>query len=389
MKKLFSTKRQHYVPRFLLRQFSSDGRSISMLVLKTGRRIEEASIIGQCYGDYFYGQDGTMEQAFAKEEAEVGSLVRDASPMALEKMTQPQLGALIKFVYWQRVRTQGTVDEMNKQTDAVTKSLLREMVARNPNAKFTQKDLDSVVIKLTDPQSEAIFAASKSFPLIFDLSIKFVIAPPDMQFAVSDHPVAKCNQFVENDPYLSQRPGWTGLAAKGLQFFLPLSPQVTVAIYDPTTYEYGSPKSLLCHAGVRDVAVLNRLQAVTAVDALYFTRTFPERLIEKLLTERNSHRPIRETDVQLSSITMRPDGKASQLMLVTGVNLRLGRKLSFVKLLERTDYRNYMAAIIPVRNEGLLQLSKGFSKYLDEEVEEGRRKLSYSLGSGTDGERGT
>jgi hypothetical protein len=107
MKKRFFTKRQHYVPRFLLRQFSSDGRSISMLVLKTGRRIEEASIVGQCYGDYFYGHDGIMEQAFAKEEAEISSLVRNANPLALENLTQPQLGALIKFAYWQSVRTQG------------------------------------------------------------------------------------------------------------------------------------------------------------------------------------------------------------------------------------------------------------------------------------------
>jgi hypothetical protein len=84
---------------------------------------------------------------------------------------------------------------------------------------------------------------------------------------------------------------------------------------------------------------------------------------------------------------MRPDGKASQLMLVTGVNLRLGRKLSFVQLLDNTDYRNYMAAIIPIRNEGLLQLSKGFSRYLNEQVDEGRQKRSSSLGSETNGER--
>jgi hypothetical protein len=47
-----------------------------------------------------------------------------------------------------------------------------------------------------------------------------------------------------------------------------------------------------------------------------------------------------------------------------------------------------MAAIIPTRNEYLLQLSKGFSKYLDEQVEEGRRQHSYSLSSGTNSEPG-
>ena len=144
------------MPRFLLRQFSADRRSVSMVVLKSGRRIEEASIVGQCYGDYFYGDDGTMEKAFAEEEAKVSSIIRDPSPSALEKLTLLQLEDLRKFVHWQRARTQGTVDQLNNQTDAVVKSLMREMVARDPNAKFTQEDLDSVVVKLTNPQSNAL-----------------------------------------------------------------------------------------------------------------------------------------------------------------------------------------------------------------------------------------
>ena len=374
-KKRFATKRQHYVPRFLLRHFSPDGRSISMLVFKTGRRIEGASIVGQCYGDYFYGDDGTMEQAFAKDEAEVSSLLRDTSPLALEKMTPPQLHVLLKHVHWQRARTQGTVDQLNKQTDAVAKGLLREIISRNPDIEITHNDLDSVVVKLTNPQSDALFAASQSLPVIFDLCVKFVLAPPGVEFAISDHPVMTCNQFVENDPYLSQRHGWTGLAAKGIQFFLPISPKVIVAVYDPTTYEYGSHKSLVCRAGVRDVAVLNRLQAITAVDAIYFSRSFPERSMEKLLTERQSYRPIRETNVRFGNITMRPDGKESQMMFVTGVELRLGRKLSFVKQLEKRNYRNYTPATIPIRNERLLEFAEGFADYLDKKVEKERRKL--------------
>ena len=191
---------------------------------------------------------------------------------------------------------------------------------------------------------------------------------------VSDHPVAAWNQFVENDTYLSQRHGWTGLAAKGLQLFLPISPKVTLAVYDAATYEYGSPKNLLCRANVHDVALLNKLQAITAVDALYFARTFPDPLIEKLRGERESHRPIRETDIRFGNITKRLDGKESQLIAVTGVDVRLGRKFSFVKQVEKRSYRNYLMAIIPVRNERLLELAKGFSKYLDEEVGKARRK---------------
>jgi hypothetical protein len=374
MKKRFATKRQHYVPRFLLRRFSTDGRSISMFVLKNGCRVEGASIVGQCYGDYFYGDDGGMEKAFADEEAKVASIIRDTTPAALETLTKHHLDDLRKFVHWQRARTQGAADHLNKQTDAVAKGLMRQKLARDPHPKFTPEDFDKVVVKLTNPQAHALYAASQSLPLIFDLAVKFVLAPDRAEFLVSDHPVATCNQFVENDEHLSQRLGWTGLSAKGLQFFLPISPKVTLAVYDPCTYGYGSPKSLVCGASVRDVMLLNRLQAITAVDALYFSRNFSDAFLEMLLDERRKHRPVREADVRFSDPRKRSEHEESQLMVVSGVDIRLNRKFSFVELLEKKSYRDYYGATIPVRNQQLLDLTHGFSKYLKGQVEEARRK---------------
>ena len=43
------TKRQHYVPRMILRSFSNDGKRISLLV--DGRRIDGASLRDQCQED--------------------------------------------------------------------------------------------------------------------------------------------------------------------------------------------------------------------------------------------------------------------------------------------------------------------------------------------------
>lgn len=382
VKKRFSTKRQHYVPRFLLRQFSEDGRSISLVVMKTGRRVEEASIAGQCYGDYFYGDDGCMEKAFAEEEAKVASIICETTPAVLESLTKADLDNLRKFVHWQRARTQGAADQLNKQTDATMKGLMRQKLARDPHPDFTPEDFDRVVVKLTNPQARALYAATQTLPLIFDLAVKFVLAPERAEFVISDHPVTTCNQFVENDVHLSQRFGWTGLSAKGLQFFLPISPKVTLAVYDPSTYEYGSPKSLVCGASVHDVALLNRLQAITAVDAIFFSRTFPDVLIEVLQGERHAHRPIREADVRFSNVRKRSEHEESQLMVVSGVDIRLGRKFSFVKLLEKKSYREYFGATIPVRSEELLEVAEEFSKFLTGKVEEARRKREETEVSG-------
>jgi hypothetical protein len=58
------TKRQHYVPRMILRNFSRDGKRISLVT--GGKRIYNTGLRDQCQEDYFYGADQIMEESFAK-----------------------------------------------------------------------------------------------------------------------------------------------------------------------------------------------------------------------------------------------------------------------------------------------------------------------------------
>ena len=54
-------KRQHYVPRFILRNFASDERKRTICVQTPEQTILNASLRDQCYSDYFYGADGAVE----------------------------------------------------------------------------------------------------------------------------------------------------------------------------------------------------------------------------------------------------------------------------------------------------------------------------------------
>ena len=387
MEKLSPTKNQHYVPRLLLRKFSSepvpekDRRSISLYVLKHARRVPAGSIANECSDDYFYGTDGNLETALGDEEAKFGSLIRDLTPEALENLTDEQLHLLRMFVHWQRVRTQGMVNQLNNQASTLLKAMVSENLAREADPKYTQKDLDLVKVELTGPQVLAFSSAAKALPLIYDMEVKFILAPSTAEFVICDHPAVSCNQFIENDPHLNQRNGWTGLAVKGLQLFLPLSPEVTLALYDPTTYEYGSPKRCVCRANVKDVALLNKLQAITAVDKIYFRDSFPSDILEGLRRERESQRPIREIDVRFGETITRIDGKESQVMSLSGVNLRLGKKFHFVRQRATESYRNYSGINLPIRNEDTYALYKEFSKYIDQKVGEKRQQREGEPGS--------
>jgi hypothetical protein len=61
-------KSQHFVPQHYLRAFSTDGRSVRICHLCSGRIVPNGSIKDQSCRDYFYGKDRRIEHALAHME---------------------------------------------------------------------------------------------------------------------------------------------------------------------------------------------------------------------------------------------------------------------------------------------------------------------------------
>src|SRR6476660_7461177 len=71
-----ANKKHHFVPRFYLRRFSPDGKSINLYNIPSRRRILHANLRNQCYRDYFYGKLPVIENAVAGIEAEAAEVFR-------------------------------------------------------------------------------------------------------------------------------------------------------------------------------------------------------------------------------------------------------------------------------------------------------------------------
>src|SRR5687768_13502617 len=69
-------KKQHYVPKFLLRRFSTDKKSINLYNIKSKRKITNANLSNQCYSDYLYGKDLQFEKWLSGIEGELAKLLR-------------------------------------------------------------------------------------------------------------------------------------------------------------------------------------------------------------------------------------------------------------------------------------------------------------------------
>ena len=347
-------KRQHYVPRYLLRGFSTDGRRLSLFVLDSAQYIDGASLKKQCYIDYFYGRDGEIEEAFARQETETAAILHRLAGPNPDTVGDDELGRLRVHLLFERYRTLASAQLAANFLDASAKNILRT----HPNRPVSDEDLDRIRISREGPQFDALDSAAKSLPLVLDLKVKVVRNNHREGFVLSDHSVVFCNQWANHHPRFSRYPASTGLESKGLQIFLPLTPDVAVALYDTATYEYGSPHRIVCFPGRKDIAKLNALQAINAARCIYFdpARTNQEHL-HILKERRDAHPSVHEVTTERRRIEA-PDGFQKWLVATILNEVRLGEKLSFIRVIDTRSYSDHRGPALPIRSAFLGELAR-------------------------------
>jgi hypothetical protein len=360
------TKRQHYVPRMILRNFSKDGKRLSLFI--DGKRIDGASLRDQCQEDYFYGADQVMEKSFAEEEGKMATFFADLTPERFAMLRDEDVHRLKLFVAYQHARTRGAAEQLSKFAGAFAKEALRDSLIRNKSTEISPEDLESVEIGIQGAQHESIWLAAKTNPILLDMNVKFITTARTPGFVIADHPVVAYNQFAEHHPILSRYPTSTGLALKGLQLFMPLSPSMLLAVFDPSTYEYGG-KSSVCKAGPADVAHLNRMQAVNAYSCFYFDdRRMTDAALSDLKQARAKHPSVYEKHVATSPLLRREDGKMSRFIAVYHAEVKIGAKLSFIRTIDGHSYEDYEGPSVPIRSREAMELANLYGKMLEDEV---------------------
>lgn len=359
-------KRQHYVPRLLLRRFSADETTVSVAVVDKEFIFHGASIKEQCYEHYFYGADGRVEAAFEGTETQLRTIMGDLAEPHLQALGERDIADLRTFAFYQSQRTLAAANRTGDLAETMMKARM------SGDGRLEGIDLDAFRIRMTNPQYLTLFAAICALPLVSDLAASFVLASRGASFVVGDHPAVLANQFGEGRPEFAGLP-LTGLATLGLQLFLPLSPRVTFALYDPTTYAYGGSRSKVCHAGSRDVHALNRLQVLNAESCFYFdARRTPDVDARRLarLGQGRSLEPIKHE----TPLRKRAAGLYSKFVFVQGQTHRLETKLSFIR--EHVPPSVEVRGGVPVRSVELIDVSNQWSAFLQRKGKEASSRSS-------------
>ena len=350
-------KKQHFVPRFYLRNFSlnAEGKKISLFNFAACKYVSCSNLYDQAYKNYFYGEDLTIEDALADLEKEAAKIINST----LLNDTVPMMGSdehhiLLVFIMFLRQRTVYAADELNEAFDKIMKSIASE----DPKAP---PDLERFNFVLTQPVQQALANTASVIPLALDLKFKLIINRTAQAFITSDHPVVFYNQFLEPRKIPG---GKTGIACKGLEVFLPLSPTHLLILFDSDVYKVGTKNSALIHVtNETDVEKLNILQCINADKNLYFNQTVGEDRIRQLVKQSSRFRRQIKVDIDKQ---LQKDTEGQRTLIMTHTSeLSCSLSLSFISLVKKARRLSLGNKLVHVRDENFVRCYRNHNYDLD------------------------
>ena len=226
------TKKQHYVPRFLLRRFRIDTKeSLWTFDKLTGKKfvqnVADAGHENSFYDLTIAGETITAEKFLAERESIWAALIDGiVSRRSLAELTPVDYEQIAQFLAVQFVRTKQHRERFREMGEAFRAELLRRRERLSKEVEEQLAPPDEQTLKLHTLQS--IQNCLRYVPHLLDKKwLLFETTPADPLF-ISDSPIGLDND-EDHGPY-----GTLGLAARGIQISLPLSPTLGLALYCPS-----------------------------------------------------------------------------------------------------------------------------------------------------------
>ncbi|MDB9306837.1 MULTISPECIES: DUF4238 domain-containing protein [Cyanophyceae] len=347
-------KNQHFIPRFYLKKFSlhSQEERVGVFNISSLKFIESANLYDQASKNYFYGRDLKIENGFQKLETESAKIINSI----LEKQFLPAAHSrdhqmLLMFI----IRLLGRTVYAAEMIQELVKKYQKTVSSISYNALSESEK--KINLTLTDAVQESLSIGKCNFPLVRDLHWKLLINETQEPFITSDHPVVVYNQFLEHRKTYGSN---VGLASKGLEVFLPLSPQIILILFDKDVYKVGAKNKYHIQVNMAtDIKALNLLQYINANKNIYFNDKFSEKKVQELLTTFDLYRRKSKANCDQYPNTIKNE-KQKVLLHLYGSDVKCSLRLSFVSLLKKAKSYSLGQKVIHVRDEQLCRLHEKF-----------------------------
>jgi hypothetical protein len=330
VKVVAALKNQHYVPRCLFKPFSlnREGKAINLLNLGSGKAIQNASVSGQCSGDYLYGTDHTVEKGLSGIEGMYGSSL---SRIIAGAEKSGDLYVLRFFSYLQARRTQIAAERMRhawvEMQDGVFGNQQQPPV---PDHKELMLD--------------ALHMCIDTHKYIQDLKVRIVENHTNIEFVLSDDPSIFTNRYALQRLKNSA----SGIVATGFIMLMPLTPKLAALCYDGAAYSADVVGNRIAMYKVADVETLNEFQYLKAGSNIYFGNWPNASYVHSEYERYKARRPDAWTEVAfLKSVGRSADGE--HFVPTTAEDMRKGRR-AMVHLSHRYPEPSRWPSVLKLRS---------------------------------------
>jgi hypothetical protein len=264
------TINQHYVPQCLLKHFCKNIKNVERLnifdIARSHIRYNQ-SIKENFSQNYFYDKDNSIESLLSQKVESPAAIVIDKIVSGQLDILDEDRPALLKFISALLFRTPEARAKALSFINSFFESMVEKLLSLNG---FDPNEASKGWIQPKDPSDLVSLITLQGIidsAILVDLDFHIIKNESSLEFCISDHPVFAYNWFYRN----LDHPGVTGLTAKGLQFFLPISSNLLICLYDSEVYKYGKKNSALTIASsVDDIEILNSFQVINAESIIGF-----------------------------------------------------------------------------------------------------------------------
>lgn len=324
------------------------------------RLIKGASLREQCYRDYFYGNNLEIENNLSVIEGAQANLLRAITQS--KSILGLKLPEIPLFLAMQYGRTLRSAEDQSDRIEAMAKLYL--------SGSIDEDALRAVRIRVKNSSVLSTINAIKTSPLLYDLKQVLVENKTNIPFVISDHPVILTNWFCRRS--FPSNHG-TGLAAAGLQIFMPISPKFSLMLLDAGTYNIADKCGHLILTKGKDVHGLNALQWLNADRVIYVPRGLEETQLNSLTMTRGRKdrrfdftRADKLADDSGFAVTNKDEyaapteGTKSELVVIGGSKPAKDIRFSGLGLKSRPQFYDDGAMVSPLRDPYWLQIVEEF-----------------------------
>ena len=254
-------------------------------------RIEPPKFIGpaainrQCQEDYFYGEDGSLEDLLSDTETDLAPVlvrVSQRKQFTSEEQVVLRWLAVIMHLRTRKAAEAAKVFPRMMAYEVITHAIARGELPPPPGGVYKPEMMDFGGVP-----GQLIQQGIPAWLEMQTLHCTLLEAENGSHFITSDNPTVLMNQyFAHLEPHRS----FAGFSRSGFQLLLPISPHLCIFFYDLKVYRAGSRRSRLVKVKRSDIEIINSLQVLSAERCIYFHDAKIEPEVSRLVTRYASQR---------------------------------------------------------------------------------------------------